>query len=78
MKNYSIHEMFNSELWQVLFNDFREEISASSTQEEMDEQFTVLGLNWHMVMNGKMAYDAGRKMFIIFRPKEFYDHKNHL
>lgn len=76
MKTYSIHEMFNSELWRILFNDFREEIAASNTLDEMDEQFTILGLNWHMIMNGEMAYDAGKKMFVIFRPKEFYS-ENH-
>lgn len=77
MKTYTLHEMFNSELWHILFNDFQEEIAASATQEEMDEQFTVLGLNWHMIMNGNMAYDTGRKMFIIIRPVEFYSEDNH-
>jgi len=24
---------------------------------------------WHMIINGEMAYDAGKKMFVIFRQK---------
>ncbi len=59
MKTFTVEEMHNSELWQVIAEDHEQEII-----DDGELAMHILGLNWHMIMNGCMAYDRLNKKFI--------------
>lgn len=59
MKSYTFLDMLNHDLWGIMLQDHMAEVL-----EDEDFALNILALNFHMIMNGYMAYDRKKRAFI--------------